>query len=178
MLQGTADREVPAETALRLLDHAAGDDIRLTLVKDATTASLAPLPQAYRAGHRGGVVIPPLPALDAWLADREARVPRCGRAARRRMIWADGPRRTDWSVVYVHGFSASRREASPWPERVAEALGANFFGARLTGHGQDGPAMDRATLRDWRADTAEALAIGRAVGERLLVLSCSTGSTL
>jgi pimeloyl-ACP methyl ester carboxylesterase len=35
MLQGTADREVPAATALRLLDHATGPDLRLTLVKDA-----------------------------------------------------------------------------------------------------------------------------------------------
>jgi pimeloyl-ACP methyl ester carboxylesterase len=35
MLQGTADREVPAATATQLLDHATGPDIRLTLVKDA-----------------------------------------------------------------------------------------------------------------------------------------------
>jgi fermentation-respiration switch protein FrsA (DUF1100 family) len=35
MLQGTADREVPAATATRLLDHANGPDLRLTLVKDA-----------------------------------------------------------------------------------------------------------------------------------------------
>jgi esterase/lipase len=123
-------------------------------------------------------VIPPLAELDTWLAQREARVPALRPGCEKRVIWADGPRRTPWTVIYVHGFSASRREASPWPERVAQELGANYFGARLTGHGQDGPALDRATLRDWRADTAEALAIGRAIGERLLVLSCSTGSTL
>ncbi len=35
MLQGTADREVPAATAVRLLDHLSGGDVRLTLVKDA-----------------------------------------------------------------------------------------------------------------------------------------------
>lgn len=34
-LQGTADADVPITDALRLLDHAAGPDIRLTLVKDA-----------------------------------------------------------------------------------------------------------------------------------------------
>lgn len=34
-LQGTADEDVPVAVALRLLDHAAGPDIRLTLVKDA-----------------------------------------------------------------------------------------------------------------------------------------------
>lgn len=34
-LQGTADAEVPVAKALRLLDHADGDDMRLVLVKDA-----------------------------------------------------------------------------------------------------------------------------------------------
>ncbi len=35
MLQGTADADVPVDWAMRLLDHAAGDNIRLTLVKGA-----------------------------------------------------------------------------------------------------------------------------------------------
>ncbi len=35
MLQGTADADVDMAVALRLLDHAQGDDIRLTLVKGA-----------------------------------------------------------------------------------------------------------------------------------------------
>lgn len=34
-LQGTADADVDLSVALRLLDHAAGDDVRLTLVKGA-----------------------------------------------------------------------------------------------------------------------------------------------
>lgn len=35
LLQGTQDSDVPVSVALRLLDHASGPDIRLTLVKDA-----------------------------------------------------------------------------------------------------------------------------------------------
>jgi len=35
LLQGTADADVDQSVALRLLDHASGDDIRLTLVKGA-----------------------------------------------------------------------------------------------------------------------------------------------
>ncbi len=124
------------------------------------------------------MIVPPLGELDAWLADREAQVPFLRPGCEKRVVWQAGPRRTEWSVVYVHGFSASRREASPWPERVAEDLGANYFGTRLTGHGQDGAAMDRATFREWRSDVAEAFAIGGTLGDRLLILSCSTGSTL
>jgi hypothetical protein len=35
LLQGTADVDVPPSVALRLLDHATGPDIRLTLVKES-----------------------------------------------------------------------------------------------------------------------------------------------
>lgn len=124
------------------------------------------------------MTLPPLEGLDAWLAEQEAQVPGIRPGCEKRITWADGPRRTPWSVVYIHGFSASRREVSPYPEDIAKGLGANLFGARLTGHGQDGAAMGRATLRDWRADVAEALAIGRALGDRVLAVSCSTGCTV
>jgi alpha-beta hydrolase superfamily lysophospholipase len=124
------------------------------------------------------VTLPPLEALDAWLAEREARVPGLRPGCEKRILWADGPRRTPWSVVYVHGFSASRREVTPYGEKLAAGLGANFFGTRLTGHGQDGEALGRATLAEWRADVTEALAIGRALGDRVLAVSCSTGCTV
>ena len=35
LLQGTADVDVPPSVALRLMDHAVCDDLRLTLVKGA-----------------------------------------------------------------------------------------------------------------------------------------------
>jgi esterase/lipase len=35
LLQGTADEDVPAEVATRLLDHVSCEDARLLLVKDA-----------------------------------------------------------------------------------------------------------------------------------------------
>ena len=42
MLQGTADVDVPMSEALRLLDHATGPDIRLSLVRDADHRFSAP----------------------------------------------------------------------------------------------------------------------------------------
>lgn len=38
--------------------------------------------------------------------------------------------------------------------------------------------MGRATLADWQADTDEAFEIGHQLGERVLVIGCSTGCTL
>jgi esterase/lipase len=94
-------------------------------------------------------------------------------------VWHGAPgERTPLSVVYLHGFSASPQELRPVPDRVAEALGANLHFARLTGHGRDGAAMAEARAGDWIEDTARALAIGRRIGERVVVIGTSTGGTL
>jgi pimeloyl-ACP methyl ester carboxylesterase len=122
-----------------------------------------------------------LPAdLDAYLSEAEAQVPRLRPGAAKGIVWADPAtrRRTPVAVVYVHGFSASRLELSPVVERVAERLGANLFFARLTGHGRDGAAMAEGSAAAWMNDVAEAMAIGRRVGERVILVGTSTGGTL
>ena len=73
------------------------------------------------------------------------------------------------AVVFIHGFSATGHEIRPLPDLVANGLVANLFFTRLSGHGQGGPAMGCATLDDWRADVAQALAFGRMLGKRVLV---------
>lgn len=50
LLQGTADTDVPPAVALRLLDHATGPDIRLTLVKGADHRFSDPACLALLAG--------------------------------------------------------------------------------------------------------------------------------
>lgn len=97
----------------------------------------------------------------------------------KRVIWA-GQRetRTPFSVVYLHGYSATSEEIRPVPDLIAKALGANLVYTRLQGHGRSGEALADATVAGWMHDTAEALAAGRAVGDRLIVLSTSTGGTM
>ncbi len=98
----------------------------------------------------------------------------------KRVIWQDGfkEQRTPVSILYVHGFSATSEEIRPVPDRLADALGANLVYTRLTGHGRGGDAMAEATVHDWMQDMAEGLAAARAVGEKVVVLSTSTGGTL
>lgn len=97
----------------------------------------------------------------------------------KRVIWA-GQRetRTPISIVYLHGFSASSQEIRPVPDRLAEAFGANLVYTRFRGHGRTPDAMGEATASDWLADAAEALALGRATGERVIVLATSTGASI
>jgi esterase/lipase len=87
-------------------------------------------------------------------------------------------RRTQWAVVSVHGFTASRMETAPVSEMLAQALGANYFETRLTGHGRTGEALAEATPQDWMADTLEAARIGRTLGKQVLMVCASTGATL
>ncbi|WP_299945725.1 alpha/beta fold hydrolase [uncultured Ruegeria sp.] len=98
----------------------------------------------------------------------------------KRVVWRDGfyEQRTPYSVLYVHGFSASSEEIRPVPDRVADALGANLVYTRLQGHGRDGDAMAQGTASGWMRDVAEGLAAARAVGEQVVVISTSTGGTL
>lgn len=122
---------------------------------------------------------PEAPQLDAWLADREATVPHLRPGLHKRIHWAgEAGRKTPVAVVYVHGFSATSEEIRPVPDLVAKALGANLHFGRLAGHGQDAAAMGVPRLADWMADTREAIAVGHAIGERVLVISCSTGCSL
>lgn len=98
----------------------------------------------------------------------------------KRVIWQEGAKeqRTPYSVLYIHGFSASSEEIRPVPDRIAEALGANLVYTRLQGHGRGGAAMAEGTAVGWMQDAAEGLAAARAVGEQVVVISTSTGGTL
>lgn len=125
--------------------------------------------------------LPPdnIAALDTWLAASEAAYPDIKPGNAKGIVWHDAShQRTPWSVVYLHGFSASRLETAPLAEQVAQALGANTFYTRLSGHGRPGAAMGDASAQDWMADAVEAVRIGQTLGERVLLISCSTGSTL
>lgn len=115
-----------------------------------------------------------------FLAESEATVPNLREGLEKEIVWADPATRarTPLAIVYVHGFSASKGEIRPVPDMVAEALGANIYYARLAGHGQDGPAMGEATVNRWVNDYAEAMAIGRLIGERVIVIATSTGAPL
>jgi len=121
--------------------------------------------------------------LDVWLAAQERGIsaPETIIAnTEKRIRWYDGVRnsKTPYAIVYLHGFSATRQEIAPVSEVVAEALGANLFETRLAGHGLSEDALVNVRAEDWLDDAAEALAIGAAIGDKVIVLGTSTGATL
>ncbi|MEM7028903.1 MAG: alpha/beta fold hydrolase, partial [Chloroflexota bacterium] len=118
--------------------------------------------------------------LDQYLHEAEAQVPHLRPGTEKKIIWANEAQKakTPVSVVYLHGYSASRKETYPLSDEIAQSLGANLFYTRLSGHGQNGQALADATVNDWLNDTVEAFEIGRRLGERVLIIGTSTGATL
>lgn len=120
-----------------------------------------------------------LPAdLDTYLASAESQFSDIVPNTEKTIIWAGAPgEQTPFSIVYLHGYSASRQETAPLSDEVAAELGANLFYTRFTGHGRSGAAMAEASVNDWLNDTWEAFEIGRRLGERVIVIGVSTGGT-
>jgi len=116
--------------------------------------------------------------LEAYLNRLERRFPDIIPGTRKTVIWAEkANEQTEFSVVYIHGFSATRKETAPLSDLVAKALGANLFYTRLTGHGRTGQAMADAGVNDWLNDVVDAYQIGRRLGKKVVMIGCSTGGT-
>jgi len=118
--------------------------------------------------------------LDAYLERTEAAFGDIRPNQSKQIVWADPAAKlpTPISLVYVHGFSASPTDVRPLPDLVAQSLGANLFFTRLSGHGRTGDAMAKATVNQWVNDLAEAIEIGRRLGDRIVLMGTSTGATL
>jgi len=97
-----------------------------------------------------------------------------------RIIWADSSKaKTKYSVVYLHGFYASQEEGDPVHENFAKKFGCNLYLSRLADHGIDtvDQLINFTIDRGWES-AKEALEIGRAIGEKVILMSTSTGGTL
>jgi alpha-beta hydrolase superfamily lysophospholipase len=126
-------------------------------------------------------VVAKVPDVDLYLSRREAQHAEIKPGQAKIILWNDPAARskTPLALVYIHGFSASRKDVAPVVETLAGALGANAFLTRLAAHGRTTPAEFAAvSAQDWLDDAREALAIGRRIGDRVILIGISTGALL
>ncbi|RYY53971.1 MAG: alpha/beta fold hydrolase [Chitinophagaceae bacterium] len=124
-------------------------------------------------------VVPAIGALPQWIATQES-THKLKPDNEARIIWADSSRRqTEFSVIYLHGFSASQEEGDPVHTDFARKIGANLFLARLSDHGIDTtePLLGFTADRVWES-AKEAYAIGKQLGRKVIIIGTSTGGTL
>ncbi|MFD0939722.1 alpha/beta hydrolase [Pedobacter boryungensis] len=124
-------------------------------------------------------IIPELVALPTYVASQEAKHKiKPGNEAE--IVWADSTRQqTEYAIVYLHGFSASKQEGNPAYTYLAKALHANLYLARLADHGIDTVAPMQYFTADRLWETGkEAYAIGKKLGKKVILVGTSTGGSL
>ena len=116
--------------------------------------------------------------VEDYVNSKEAKVLNIKPNNHSQFIWKDSLNKTKYSVVYLHGFSASHGEAYPILQNFAERYECNSYLPRLYLHGlNDIDAFVNLTPKKWLESAKEAIAIGKAIGEKLIIISTSTGST-
>lgn len=126
---------------------------------------------------------PPVPVqlsqLEEYVANREDSLP-LRKDNNARIIWANGQAvKTEYAIVYLHGFAGSYRDGYPVNVATAHAFGCNIYLARWAGHGLKPPAsLNNFTAKNAWQSAKEALAIGRKLGKKVILMSTSTGGTL
>jgi esterase/lipase len=124
--------------------------------------------------------VPSLEKLTAFLALQESNQNvKPGNEAE--IVWADSSKQqqTEYAIVYLHGFSASKAEGNPAYHYLAKALNANLYLARLADHGLDtiAPMQYFTADRLWESGK-QAYAIGKKLGKKVILVGTSTGGTL
>ncbi|WP_310621232.1 alpha/beta hydrolase [Flexibacterium corallicola] len=118
--------------------------------------------------------------VERYIQDEEAQFKDIKPGLQKQIIWnnPETKNKTPYSIVYIHGFTASKEEIRPVPDDLAFQLNANLFYTRLTGHAQTYAALGEASYNDWVNDVAEAFEVGRRIGDKVIVMGTSLGGAL
>ncbi len=96
-----------------------------------------------------------------------------------KIYWANNvPQKTEYVVLYLHGFSASPEEGAPVHLQFAEKYGANLYVPRLFEHGlKSAQPLINFTAEGYLQSVKQAFAVARRLGHKIIVMACSTGAT-
>lgn len=98
-----------------------------------------------------------------------------------RIIWANDSlkNKTSYCLLYLHGFSASWYEGNPTHIDFAHRYGMNLYIPLLASHGIDtAEALIDMTPDRLYESAKEALVVAQSLGEKVILMSTSTGGTL
>ncbi|MFT6865809.1 MAG: esterase/lipase [Cyclobacteriaceae bacterium] len=117
--------------------------------------------------------------LEEFINDRELSFPNIKPDNESQIIWVDSiPKKTKYSMVYLHGFSASQAEGAPIHIDLAKRYGCNLYLPRLAGHGliEEKPMLTL-TANQLIESAREAIAFTMQLGEKVILLTTSTGGS-
>ena len=118
-------------------------------------------------------------ALDSFVKAKEKALP-VKENNEARIIWQNDSlkTKTPYAIVYLHGFSASQEEGNPLHQNIAKQFGCNLYLSRLSDHGlMQTEELENLTAENYWQAALQAFAIGKQLGQKVIIMGTSTGGT-
>ncbi|MEM6800892.1 MAG: alpha/beta fold hydrolase [Bacteroidota bacterium] len=123
---------------------------------------------------------PHLFEIEESIQQKEALIPNIREDNEARIVWSHvQAEKTEYAIVYLHGFSASQGDAKPVHMQFAEHFAANLYLPRLQAHGLNSKeSLLEFDPEAYMRSAVEAYAVGRKLGKKLILMGTSTGASL
>ncbi len=119
--------------------------------------------------------------LENYIAKNESAYANIKEGNKAHIVWANDSlkNQTEYAIVYLHGFSASHEEGALAHKPIAQEYGMNLYLSRLSQHGLEGiDALGDLTAESLLASAQQAVAIGKRLGKKVILMGTSTGATV
>jgi len=123
--------------------------------------------------------IPDASQLETYIANQESKH-KLKPDNQARIVWANDTlkSKTEYAIVYLHGFSASQEEGNPVHRNIAQKFGCNLYLSRLAQHGIDTTEqLLGLTADDYWESAKQALFFGKKLGNKVILMGTSTGAS-
>lgn len=142
--------------------------------------SMGPTPEHGQWNGQLPVIATDLAALEQEILQEESSNPYVKPDNEARILWANSSKqKTPYSIVYLHGFGASQGEGEPVHRLIAEKYGCNLYLSRLVEQGiESDSAFKSMTTQNLIESAKKAVAIGKALGDSVIIMGTSTGGAL
>jgi pimeloyl-ACP methyl ester carboxylesterase len=152
----------------------------IVLIGLTMTFLLGPKPHYPDYNGKISPVDIPIDQIESYITERESKVELLKPNNASFFQWANGsPQQTEYAVVFLHGFSASPAAGTPVATDFARRYGCNLYAPRIAGHGLNTEdSFSELSPADMVNSAKEALAIGKIIGKKTILIGSSTGCTL
>ncbi len=118
-------------------------------------------------------------SIEAYINEQESKVSNIKPNNQSQFIWYKPNKKTEYAVLYLHGYSASHGEGQPILRNFSKHFGCNTYLPRLALHGlDDDDAFVDMTPELLVESAKEAIRVAKVIGEKIIIISTSTGATL
>lgn len=119
--------------------------------------------------------------LDLFIKQYEEGIKGIKTNAKAAVVWNNPEQKskTEYVLVYLHGFKASYGEGEPIHRAIAQKFGFNLYLSRLYKHGIDDPdAFNHIEADHFTHSAKQTFQIAKKLGKKIIIMGTSTGGAL